>query len=71
MSESTTTTTNIIEIQNPGPQRDSQILNMRLSGMAIREIGRAFRMTDKAVTSSIDRALPSIGSDRARPCVPD
>ena len=57
---------NIVEILTQS-ERDQRILQLRLAGVAVRRIGKQFRMSDKSVLAALDRTLPAVDAvSRAR-----
>jgi hypothetical protein len=48
-------------------ERDQQILQLKLSGVSTKQIGKRFHLSDRAVASALDRVLPQLDSvERAR-----
>jgi hypothetical protein len=57
---------NVVDIL-PQAQRDEQILTLRLSGVSVAQIGKKYRLSDKAVLRVIDKLLPTLSAaSRAR-----
>jgi len=49
----------VVEFLTPA-DRDQRVMQLRLAGVSIRAIGKEFKLTDRAVISALDRALPVV-----------